>query len=182
MSIQATNERADRHPFAGALETRDGESVEATLAPGFTYNSPVVGAPVRDGTGMEVLRVVIDALEDVECVAQLSQDVLVVLLTKIVVGGHRGGATWLLLLDEQGRIRELTWHARPFTVSVALADAIGTGLARHRGRAMPALVAAMRPVGRLVALGVDTVGARLAHADRADQSAGSPRVDVRLGR
>lgn len=162
------------HPFRVALEKRDVSALRATLAPDAVYHSPVMHPPVIGAAVPEVLEIVVEALAQIRCTEELGEGDTRVLITEIHVGERRGDAAWVLRLDDLERVRDVSWQARPFNISIALADAIGIGLAQRRGGALPLLVIAARPAARAMAATVDAISPRLIPRRPYDASSTDP--------
>lgn len=151
------------HPFAESLAKKNLDNLLACLSAEVAYHSPVMSNPVRGALVADILAILLDAVDDLAIHAEFGDSATKVLICGFTVGGVRGEAAWVLRLDEAGRVRALTWQARPFAVAVRLSEAFGCGLAQRRGGLFPAIVSAGRPLARLVAGMVDLLARHIAH-------------------
>ena len=149
------------HPFAEALASKNLDNLVASLSADVAYHSPVMRDSVRGPAVSDILAILLDALDDLTVDDEFGDADTKVLIGRFTVQGVRGEAAWVLRLDQAGKVRTLTWQARPFAMSVRLSEAFGQGLARRRGSVFPALVSAGRPLARLVAWTVDLLAPRL---------------------
>lgn len=143
------------HPFAEALQTRDLDVLLSSLTPDVVYRSPVMRDPVTGQAVTEIMEIALEILADIDITDEFGGEDTRVFVATFTVGGRSGDATWILRLGDNEKVREITWQARPFNVSIRLADAFGSGLARRRGGMKPALVAVGRPLARALAVTVD---------------------------
>ncbi|OMC56249.1 hypothetical protein A5747_09390 [Mycobacterium sp. IS-836] len=111
----------------------------------------------------DILAILLYAVDDLTIHEEFGDSSTTVLIGGFTVQGVSGEATWVLRLDNTGKVRTLAWQARPFAVAVRLSEAFGHGLARRRGGVFPAIVSAGRPLARLVAWMVDLLAPHLVH-------------------
>ncbi|MEB3982152.1 hypothetical protein OQ968_12850 [Mycobacterium sp. 663a-19] len=149
------------HPFAEALADKSLDDLLACVSAEVTYHSPVMRNPVRGAVVADILAILLDAVDDLTIREEFGESSTAVLICGLTVQGVRGEAAWVLRFDRTGKVRELTWQARPFAVAVRLSEAFGGGLARRRGGVFPAIVLAGRPLARLVAWMVDLLAPHL---------------------
>ncbi|MFD8972921.1 nuclear transport factor 2 family protein [Streptomyces sp. NPDC059593] len=116
------------HPFRKAVEDRDPDAVEALLAEGVVFTSPVAFAPY-EGRAMTaaILRGVLRVFEDFTYVREIANPdgrdhALVFTAT---VGGKQIQGCDFLHVDEDGKIDDLTVMVRPLSAARALSEAMG---------------------------------------------------------
>jgi hypothetical protein len=122
--------------------------------PDFEYRLRVMRDPVTGQAVTAIMEIALEIVADTDITEEFGgQD------TSFRRHGHRrrpqGDATWILRLGANEKVRQITWQAGPFNVSIRLADAFRSGLAGRRGDSKPALVAAGRPRARALAATVD---------------------------
>lgn len=149
------------HPFAEALANQNLDDLLACLSAEVTYHSPVMRNPVRGALVADILAIMLDVVDDLAVHAEFGDSGTKVVIGGFSVQGLRGEAAWVLRLDDTGKVRTLTWQARPFAMSVRLSEAFGRGLAQRRGGIFPAIVSAGRMPARLVARMVDLLSPHL---------------------
>ncbi|GAA1983665.1 nuclear transport factor 2 family protein [Kitasatospora viridis] len=121
------------HPFRKAVEDRDEQAIEATLAEGVVFTSPVAfkpypGKPITAAILRGVLRVFEDFRYEREIADPGGRDHA--LLFTATVGGRRIHGCDFLHFDEAGLIDELTVMVRPLSAAQALAEAMGAQFER----------------------------------------------------
>ncbi len=119
-----------RSPFRAAVESKDFNQVEATLAPDVRFRSPVVFRPYegRDGVAA-LLRVVGDVLApELAYQWQVREGDREVLCFTSRVGDREVEGVDLLRYDERGQVSELVVMMRPASALAAVRDAVGAGL------------------------------------------------------
>jgi hypothetical protein len=154
------------HPFAQAFAERDLNGTVALLADGVIFHSPVIGDTAFEGRPAvaALLEIVYREISDVDYTHGFGDDEAHVLVANARVRGKRVKVTNLLELAPDGRIREIWIMARPLVGLVAIAEAIGSGIARREvpSRA-PALAVAIKPLAGMAAA-TDRLGSRLVAA------------------
>jgi hypothetical protein len=155
--------RMEPHPYRRAFVDRDLGPLLALLADDVVFHSPVIadqGFEGRDSVAV-LLRIVLDAITDVEYTHELGDDGARVFVANGCVLGRRIKSTTVVELDGDGKIGEIWVMARPLTGVVAIAEAIGTELAKRRGPGCgPALRALSKPLAGLAAV-TERIGSRL---------------------
>jgi hypothetical protein len=152
-----------RHPYRRAFEDRDLAPLLAVLSDDVIFHSPVIGDQRFEGIDgvAALLSIVLDAVTDVEYTHEVGSDGAHMLVADGRVLGKPVKLTTLLELDADRKVREIWVMARPLTGVVAIAEAIGTELARRRGPGRgPAIRALSKPLAGLATL-TDRVGAGL---------------------
>jgi SnoaL-like domain len=151
------------HPYRQAFVDGDLAPVLALLADDVVFHSPVIadqGFEGRDSVAA-LLAIVLEAITDVEYTHELGDDRTRLLVANGRVLGTPIKSTTLLELDGHGKISEIWVMARPLTGVVAIAEAIGSELAKRRGRGRgPALRAMSKPLAGLAAV-TDRIGSGL---------------------
>ncbi|MFD7408984.1 nuclear transport factor 2 family protein [Streptomyces sp. NPDC059866] len=116
------------HPFRKAVESKDVDAVEALLADGVVFTSPVVFKPYTGkAITAAILRAVSEVFEDFTYVREFThpdgRDHALV-FTATVSGKQIQGCDFLHV-DEDGRIDDLMVMVRPLSAANALAAAMG---------------------------------------------------------
>jgi SnoaL-like domain len=162
MSTPASN-RAELHPYRRAFAGRDLAPVLRLLADDVVFHSPVIagqGFEGRDSVAV-VLAIALEAITDVEYTHEVGVDGARILVANGRVLGKPIKSTTLLELDPDGKIREIWVMARPLTGVVAIAEAVGSELAKRQGPGRaPALRALSKPLAALAAV-TDSIGSGL---------------------
>jgi hypothetical protein len=114
--------------FRAAVEARDPDAMEATLAPGVVFHSPAVFRPYtgRDKVAA-LLRIVAVTFEDFTYTDELlaSGGAAEALIFRARVGERDLEGMDLLRFDADGLIADLTVMIRPLSGLLALAQAMG---------------------------------------------------------
>ena len=151
------------HPYAEAFANRDHARTVALLAEDVIFHSPVIGDMAFKGRASTaaLLEIVYREISDVEYTHGFGDDEAHVLVADALVRGKRVKVTTLVELAPDGKVREIWVMARPLVGLVAIAEAIGSGIAQREApsRARP-LAIAMKPLAGLAAA-TDNIGARL---------------------
>jgi hypothetical protein len=136
--------------FCSATEAGDIDALMATLAPDAELTSPISGRLVFHGP--DDLRILLSAayggLSGLRWTEQIGDSPRRVLLAEATVGPLRLTEALVIELAEDGRIRRLNPHLRPWLTLTFLAVRLAPGLLRHPGvmrrasRATPAFVPA----------------------------------------
>ena len=151
------------HPYAKAFAERDHASTVALLAEELIFHSPVIGDTAFAGRASTaaLLEIVYREISDVEYTHGFSDGQAHVLVADARVRGKRVKVATLLELASDGRVREIWIMARPLVGLVAIAEAIGSGIAQREApsRARP-LAIALKPLAGLAAA-TDQIGSRL---------------------
>jgi ketosteroid isomerase-like protein len=113
--------------FREAVENKDFDALEATLASDVVFRSPVVFAPYEGREAVAgLLRVVGQVLTpNLSYVWQVREGDREVLCFNSVVDGREIDGVDLLHYNEDGLVAELTVMVRPLSALVTLRDAIG---------------------------------------------------------
>ena len=121
-------------PFRAAVEARDHPALVATLAEDVVFRSPAVFKAYegRDAVGF-VLGGALKVFEDFRYTAELSDGDREVLMFEARVGDRELQGADFLLLDADGRVKELVVMVRPLSGLTALAEAMGRLLAQSGG-------------------------------------------------
>jgi hypothetical protein len=120
-----------RHPFRVAAEAHDADALVATLACDVVLHSPVTFHPYvgREAVG-GVLRLVAEAFEDWRCISELHDPTGTIAFVFRARVGHRElEGVDLLRFGADGLVADLTVAIRPLSGLIALAQAIGPGVA-----------------------------------------------------
>lgn len=151
------------HPYAQAFAAGDYDRAVAQLTDDVVFHSPVIGDMAFEGRAStaELLRIVFREVSDVEYTHAFGDSEAHVTVANARVRGKRIKVSILLELDRDGKVREIWAMARPLVGAVAIAEAIGSGLAQREAPSRArALVVAMKPLAALAAT-TDRIGSRL---------------------
>jgi hypothetical protein len=117
------------HAFREAVEARDLDALIDTLAPDVVFRSPVVFRPYEGRELVShVLSLAIEVFDEFEYVDELRGDDTIGLVFKARVGDRQVDGWDRLLLDSEGRVKELAVMVRPMSATIALAEAMGAKL------------------------------------------------------
>jgi hypothetical protein len=157
----------ESHPYRRAFADRDLEGLVALLADDVVFHSPVISDPGFEGRDSvaALYAMVFESFSDVEFTHEFSDEVAHVLVANARVLGRPLKATTLLEFNAEGEIRAIWVMVRPLSGVVAIAEAIGTRLAKRQGRR--GLVPAVRVLLSILvgqAVVADRVGSRLTGA------------------
>ena len=154
------------HPYAQVFADGDHDGTVALLAEDVIFHSPVIGDTAFEGRASTaaLLEIVYREISDVEYTHGFGDEEAHVLVADARVRGKRVKVTTLLELAPDGKVREIWVMARPLVGLVAIAEAIGSGIAQREApsRARP-LGIALKPLAGLAAA-TDRVGSRLVAA------------------
>ncbi|MGV9818342.1 nuclear transport factor 2 family protein [Nocardia xishanensis] len=119
--------------FCALTEIADIDALMETLAPDAELHSPISGALVF--RGHDDLRVLLTAvyrgISGLRWTARLGDGARRVLLAEAKVGPFRMTEAMVIQLADDGRIRRLDPHLRPWLALSFLAIKLGPGLLRH---------------------------------------------------
>jgi hypothetical protein len=123
------------HPYRQAFAARDLDGLVALLADDVVFHSPVITDPGFEGRDSVAAlhAIVLDAITDVEYTHEFGDEGAHILVANGRVLGKPIKATTLLEFNADGKIREIWAMVRPLTGVVAIAEAIGSQLAKRRG-------------------------------------------------
>jgi hypothetical protein len=151
------------HPYAQAVADGDHARAVELLADDVVFHSPVIGDVAFEGRASTaaLLEIILREISEVEYTHGFGDDQAHVLVANARVRGKPVKVTNLLELASDGKIREIWVMARPLVGLVAIAEAIGSGLAQREApsRARP-LALALKPLAGLAAA-TDRIGSRL---------------------
>ncbi len=122
--------------YREATVAKDLDGIMSTLAPDAELVSPISGRMVFRGT--DDLRILLEAVY-VKCLSglrwetQIGDGRLIVALGEAKVGPFRLGDAMVFELDEDGAIRRIRPHLRPWLALSAFAVAVGPQVARRPG-------------------------------------------------
>jgi ketosteroid isomerase-like protein len=121
-------------PFRAAVEARDLAALVEAFAPDAVVRGPTTDRAVVQGRDRiaELYEVNFQVLEDLRCTDELRDGDSAVLLARARVDGTEIQIADHLLLDEQGRVRELTVFVRPTPALAVATRAIGSAIARRK--------------------------------------------------
>jgi SnoaL-like domain len=152
----------ESHPYRQAFADRDLERLVELLADDVVYHSPVINAPGFEGRDSVAAlhSMVFNAISDVEYTHEIGDEGAHILVNNARMLGKPLKATTLLEFNPDGKIREIWVMVRPLTGVVAVAEAIGSQLAKRRGPGRgPAVRALSKPLVGLAAV-ANRIGSR----------------------
>lgn len=115
--------------FRAAVEAADHDALTALLADDVVFKSPAVHTPYRGrAVCAHLLGHVAEVFDDFRYVDELAGDGHAALFFAARVGDKELEGVDHLLLDEDGRITQLTVMVRPLSGLIALATAMGARL------------------------------------------------------
>jgi hypothetical protein len=139
--------------FSTGMVEKDGEAVEAALAPDVVLHSPILSSPfVGKPAVANVLGVVREVIEDLEMTHQLAGDGIEAIRFRGHIGEQKLESTVMYDFDDHGLVREITVFFRPMRASAAFIAAAGPGMAKSEGHSRllrltaPAVPLMLRPV------------------------------------
>ncbi len=120
------------HRFRTAVESRDLDAMVACLAPDVVFHSPVTFKPYegREAVGA-LLGVVSETFEDFRYTDELEGAAVHALVFRARVGDKQVEGLDVIREDSDGLIADLTVMVRPLSAAIALAEAVGKGLAER---------------------------------------------------
>jgi ketosteroid isomerase-like protein len=154
------------HPYAQAFAEGDHPRTVALLTDDVIFHSPIIGDTAFEGKAATaaLLEIAYREISDVEYTHGFGDEEAHVLVADALVRGKRVKVTTLLELTADGQIQEIWIMARPLVGAVAIAEAIGSGIAQRevpsRARAM---AIAIKPLAAMAST-TDRVGSRLVAA------------------
>ena len=153
----------ESHAYRRAFADRDVDRLVGLLADDVVFHSPVIRDPGFEGRGSAaaLYAMVFDSFSDVEFTHELGDAGAHVLVAQARVLGRPIKATTLLEFNAAGEIREIWVMVRPLSGVVAIADAIGSRLAKRQGRGLVFAVRVLLKILAGQAAVTDGVGSRL---------------------
>lgn len=150
-------------PLRQAMERGD---VDAALHE--FRSDAVVRSPFTDSLAFEghaqiraIVAVVLDVLDDLRYSDEIHAGERAVLVARASVAGQELELVDHLLLDDAGKVREMTVFFRPLTASAVALRLIGAGLAGRRSPRRARLITVLaRPLALLIAAS-DRIGPRI---------------------
>lgn len=143
------------HPYAQAFANRDVDAAVELFADDVVFHSPVIAEPGFQGrtSVAELLKIVFEVITDEEFFVDVGNDDIHLLVANARVLGNPIKTTTLLEYDANGLIREIWIMARPLVGVVAIAEAVGSGLAARGGAGRGLAVQGLtKPLAGLAAL------------------------------
>jgi SnoaL-like protein len=130
MTTSIPTNASDHSPFRAAVETKDFEQVQATLAPDVHFRSPAVFAPYEGREAVGALLRVVGGVLAPQLVYQwqIREGDREVLCFTSRVGDREVEGVDLLRYDDEGLVAELVVMMRPLSALLAVRDAIGAAL------------------------------------------------------
>lgn len=153
----------ETHPYQQAVAERDLDRLVALLADHVVFHSPVISDPGFEGLDSvaALYAMIFDAFTDINFTHQLGDERTHILVGNARVLGRPIKATTVLEFNADGKIREIWAMVRPLSGVVAVAEAIGSRLAKRRGRGLVLPVRALAKILAGQARVTDKVGSRL---------------------
>ncbi len=151
------------HPYAQAFAAGDYDGILSLLADDVVFHSPVIGGAAFEGRSSTaaLLEIVFREVKDVQYTHSFGDDRAQVAVADARVRGKPIKVTSLLELNPDGKVREIWVMARPLVGAVAIAEAIGSGIAQREAPSRArALGVAMKPLAGMAAA-TDRIGSRL---------------------
>ena len=155
----------ETHPYQQAFADRDLDRLVALLADDVVFHSPVISKRAEGRDSVAALyAMILGSFNEVEFTHDLGDEGGThIFIANARVLGKPLKVTTTLEFNADGKIREIWASARAMSGVVAIAEAIGSRLAAHRGR--PGLVFAIRTLAKIQAASqaavTDWVGSRL---------------------
>jgi hypothetical protein len=146
-----------------AMEARDLDAAVEAFAPDAVLRSPLTGRLVFRGRDQirTVTGIVLEAFEDLRYTGEVNDGSTAFLLSRAHIEGQEIEIADHVVLDEDGRISELTVFCRPLPAAAVALRVLGTALARRRGAKRAAVISALtRPLAFLINRG-DGIGVRI---------------------
>jgi hypothetical protein len=162
-SVSSDDAGMKLHPYAQAFADGDHGAAVEWLADNVVFHSPVIGDMAFYGRASTtaLLEIAFREVTDVEYTHAFGDAESHVLVADARVRGKPVKTTTLLELEPDGKIREIWVMARPLVGVVAIAEAIGSGLAEREAPSRArALGVAMKPLAGLAAA-TDRIGSRV---------------------
>lgn len=120
------------HPFRAAVESQDFDAMVARLAPDVVFHSPVTFKPYEGREAVSaLLGVVFETFEDFRYTDELEGATAHALVFRARVGDKQVEGLDLLREGDDGLIADFTVMVRPLSAAIALAEAVGKGLAER---------------------------------------------------
>jgi hypothetical protein len=151
------------HPYAQAFADRDHARTVELLADDVVFHSPVIGGMPFHGRAATaaLFEIIFREITDTAFTHSFGDGDAQVLVADARVRGKPIKVSTLLELSSDGKIREIWIMARPLVGVVAIAEAIGSGVAQREAPSRArALALAMKPLVALAAT-TDRIGSRL---------------------
>ncbi len=152
-----------RHPIPIAVERGDLDLVLSHFADDLRMNSPVTEYLLEGRMAREVLRVVLDQLEDVRYVDEhVVAGGALILRARARIRSRPVELMEIMEFDGENKVRDFSIYTRPMSGTAAIAAAAAPVLARRRARWRGRLVHTLTaPVPRIIA-SADSLITRLA--------------------
>jgi hypothetical protein len=117
--------------FRTAVESGDHAGMVSALAPGVVFHSPNTFKPFEGRDAVSTLfGVLLSTFEDFRYTDELDSGDVKALVFEARVGDRLVQGLDLLRFDDDGLIADFTVMVRPLSAAMALAEAVGKGLAR----------------------------------------------------
>ncbi len=127
--------------YRAATEANDIDGIMSAIAPGAELPSPLSGRMVFRGSAdlRVLLGAVYSTLSDLHWQEEIGDGAARVLIGDFKVGPLRGTDAMAFDLAEDGRIRRIRPHLRPWLATTLFALLLGPQVARHPGVVLRAL-------------------------------------------
>jgi len=125
--------------FRAGVEAQDLAAMVDALSPDVVFHSPITFKPFEGKEAVStLLGVVASTFEDFRYTDELDGDGIKTLVFEARVGDRQVQGLDLLRFDDHGLIEDFTVMVRPLSGAMALAEAVGKGLAQAaEGAAAP---------------------------------------------
>jgi SnoaL-like domain len=156
----------ERHPYRQAFVDRDLDRVVALLADDVVFHSPVIGGSAFEGRDSvaALYTMTFDSFSDIEFTHEFGNENAHALVSRAMVLSRPIEATTLLEFNADGEIREIWVMVRPLSGVVAVAEEIGSRLAKRRGRGFALAIRMLLKITAGQAAVTDRIGSRLIDA------------------
>lgn len=145
-----------KHPFPAGVVAGDLSSIAAAVTEDVVLISPITSRFRFEGRDevTELMSVVLETFEDIQVFEEFGAGDRRAVAWRARIGDQRVEGSDILLLDGEGKVREIRLFIRPLPGLATATAALGPRLARRRSRARGAAMAAMaRPLAFAIRAG-----------------------------
>lgn len=152
-----------RKKMRAAMEAHDHDAVLSLLAPDVVLYSPVIGLGEFRGQKSvgDLYAAIIEGFKDYKYTAEMEGDGKQLLMFCGTLGGKKLEGVDTIIVDDEGRISEMTVMLRPLSGVIAFLVKIGPLIAKRRSPARALILRAIGPPFPLIASMVEFLAPRL---------------------